>query len=88
MNISVLLSLHDLNMAASFCDELILMDKGKIVAQGECEEVLTRENLSQVFKVEAMLDQHPYHSGLRINYNFSTRDPSIKLSKLSDVDND
>lgn len=74
MGITVLLSLHDLNMAAAFCDELILMDKGKIVAQGDCVDVLSSENLSQVFNVNAKLDLHPFHSGMRISYDFSTNE--------------
>jgi len=84
MKTSVLLSLHDLNMASAFCDQLILMDKGKIVAQGPCNEVLNRENLNRVFKVEALLDQHPFHSGLRINYNFSNVDSSGSMEVGND----
>ncbi len=71
MNITVLLSIHDLNMAAAFCDQIILMDKGKIVQQGGCETVLTTTNLKRVFKVNANIDRHPFHSGQRISYDFS-----------------
>lgn len=73
MNLTVLLSLHDLNMAAAFCDQLILMDHGEIVSQGSCETVLSANNLNKVFKIGAKLDVHPFHSGLRINYDFSIK---------------
>lgn len=76
MNITVLLSIHDLNMAAAFCDQIILMDKGKIIQQGDCETVLNNKNLKQVFKVNADIDNHPFHSGKRISYDFSQREES------------
>jgi len=78
MKITVLLSIHDLNMAAAFCDQLILMDEGKIIAQGDCKSVLNDKNLIQVFKVNALLDQHPFHSGLRINYDFLVEESVIE----------
>lgn len=84
MNITVLLSIHDLNMAAAFCDQIILMEKGKIIQQGDCETVLNTKNLKQVFKVNANIDSHPFHSGQRISYNFSHRTDSeiIELKEL------
>lgn len=84
MNITVLLSIHDLNMAAAFCDQIILMDKGNIIQQGDCEIVLSTENLRQVFKVNANIDSHPFHSGKRISYDFNQRTDSevIDLEKL------
>ena len=84
MNITVLLSLHDLNMAAAFCDELILMDKGKIVAQGGCEDVLSEDNLNKVFRVNAQLDQNPSQNGLRINYDYSNREVEANANINSD----
>jgi len=71
MNVTVLLSIHDLNMAAAFCDQLILMDQGKIIDQGDCNEVLNQKNLSNVFKVNAMLEKHPFHQGQQITYDFA-----------------
>lgn len=44
--------LHDMNLAASFCTEIILMKQGKVFASGKPREVLTKENLKQVYEVE------------------------------------
>lgn len=71
MNITVLLSIHDLNMAAAFCDRLILMDKGKVVTSGSPARVLNKTNLKQVFNVDADVDNHPFHPGPRITFDFS-----------------
>jgi iron complex transport system ATP-binding protein len=43
---------HDLNLAARFADEIILLNDGKVVAQGTAEEVLTENILQNVFGVK------------------------------------
>lgn len=50
--VAVLAVLHDLNLAAHYADELIAMDRGRIVARGAPAEVLTPELLLEVFGVE------------------------------------
>lgn len=49
--LTVVMSLHDLNLAAVVCDYLLLLNKGKLVAQGEPKDVITTENLARCFKV-------------------------------------
>ncbi len=44
--------LHDLNLAADYCSQLILMKEGEIVTAGPIEEVLTPENLKATFDVD------------------------------------
>lgn len=48
---TVVMSLHDLNLAATVCDHLLLLDKGKVIAQGAPKVVITPENLSRCFNV-------------------------------------
>ena len=43
--------LHDLNLAARVADQLVLLDKGRLVASGPCEEVLHPDLLSEVYRV-------------------------------------
>ncbi|OQX22297.1 MAG: hypothetical protein BWK75_01120 [Candidatus Altiarchaeales archaeon A3] len=50
--IMVVCALHDLNLAAMFCDVLILMDGGKILVVGTPEEVLTGENIKNVYGID------------------------------------
>ncbi|WP_020559612.1 ABC transporter ATP-binding protein [Thiofilum flexile] len=52
--------LHDLALAARYCDRLYLMQHGKIVATGKPEQVLTPELLAQVYGVECVLGATPY----------------------------
>jgi len=72
MSITVVLSIHDLNMAANFCDQLILLDQGKIVSSGTSEEVLTSDNLKEIFHINAKIDANPFHNNPRITFNFNS----------------
>ncbi len=48
----VIAALHDLSLAARFCTRLLLLDQGRLVADGPPEEVLTEDNLARVFRIQ------------------------------------
>ncbi len=50
--LTILAAIHDLNLAAKYCDKLILMDRGKIVNYGPAKEILRSPEISKVFKVK------------------------------------
>ena len=50
---------HDLNLAVRFADHIVLLDKGRIVAEGEPMEVLTADRIREVFAVEATFVRAP-----------------------------
>lgn len=50
---TVLMSLHDLNMAMRYCDQVSLMQHGRICAQGTPEDVLSRQAIRQLYQVDA-----------------------------------
>ena len=52
---TVLIVLHDLNMAALYCDALYVLQKGEVVCSGTPGEVLTSELIQQVYHVRAEL---------------------------------
>lgn len=52
LNMTVLSVLHDLNLAAKFCDYLYVIFEGKIYAEGEPQKVLTEDLLREVFSME------------------------------------
>lgn len=66
--VTSIIALHDLNHAAMFCDELIVMQSGKIVTAGTPAEVLTEEVLRDVFSVDARVEASPYHARPHIHY--------------------
>jgi iron complex transport system ATP-binding protein len=56
---AVLAVLHDLNLAAAFCDRLILLSQGRIVADGSPAEVLTPEYILAVYGTPVHVLAHP-----------------------------
>jgi len=57
--ITVISVFHDLNLAAYYCDRLIMLKEKKIVAVGKPGEVLTRESLKEVYGIDALVKLHP-----------------------------
>jgi iron complex transport system ATP-binding protein len=53
---AVVVAIHDLSLAARYCDQLALMHKGQLVATGPVSEVLKPKVLSSVFGVDVMVD--------------------------------
>lgn len=53
VNCTVVAALHDLNLAAMYCQRLYLLEGGRVAAQGTPEEVLTPERIEAVYGVRA-----------------------------------
>ncbi|MGA3291182.1 MAG: ABC transporter ATP-binding protein [Candidatus Bathyarchaeia archaeon] len=56
--IIVITAIHDLNLAARYCNTAILLNKGKIFAAGHIDEVLTSENIKTVFRVDSIVKKN------------------------------
>ncbi|MGP5008600.1 ABC transporter ATP-binding protein [Brachybacterium tyrofermentans] len=59
LSVTVIAALHDLNLAAVYCDRLHLLDQGRLVASGNPDEVLTPEIIGDVFGVAAAVTTNP-----------------------------
>ena len=57
--LTVLAALHDLNLAAQYCDHLFLINERHIHAEGTPAEVITDENIRQVYGAENCVYTHP-----------------------------
>lgn len=55
----VIVITHDLNLAAQYCDRLVLLNEGRMRACGPPEEVLREEILSEVYKTDLIVDRNP-----------------------------
>jgi len=55
----VLAVLHDLNLAAQYADRLVLLDAGRLAADGSPRAVLTSELIWSVFRTRALVMPHP-----------------------------
>ena len=58
-NLTVLAAIHDLNLAAQYCDRLILINNGQIHADGTPKEVITSNNIQDVYGAESCVYVHP-----------------------------
>lgn len=56
---TIVMVIHELNNAARFADHMIGVKKGKIVCQGSAYEVMTKENLKELFNIDAEIVEDP-----------------------------
>ena len=61
--LTVVTALHDLNLAAQYCDRLVLINNGRIHAEGTPSEVITDDNIKEVYGAGSYVYSHPL-SGL------------------------
>ncbi len=57
--LAVVAAVHDLNLAAQFCDRLVMLNRGRIAAVGSPAEVLTAAALLAVYGTEVVVEHHP-----------------------------
>ncbi|NUI60708.1 ABC transporter ATP-binding protein [Bacillus amyloliquefaciens] len=69
LNIGVLAALHDLEMAAYYCDYIYAIKNGEVYAQGTPEEVLTSETIEALYKIKCQTFINPITKGLGFAYN-------------------
>jgi ABC-type cobalamin/Fe3+-siderophores transport system ATPase subunit len=55
---TMVVSTHDLNFAAALCTELVLLTGGRVIASGPTRDVLTRDNVRALYRVDADLVYH------------------------------
>lgn len=57
--LTVIVVMHDLNLAALYCDYLIMLSEGKIYSIGTCEQVITADNVESVYGTSVSIVKHP-----------------------------
>ncbi|MDO6838834.1 ABC transporter ATP-binding protein [Paraglaciecola chathamensis] len=65
---TVVMSLHDINLAASYCDHLCLLNQGKMIAQGPVEKVLEAKTLEHVFNIPCRIRRDDLTQNLRVDF--------------------
>jgi ferric hydroxamate transport system ATP-binding protein len=65
--IGVLVVLHDVNMAARFCDELVALHSGKLIARGTPLEIMVPEELQRIYGIPMDVIAHP-QSGVPVSF--------------------
>ncbi|MBB4006617.1 ATP-binding cassette domain-containing protein [Allorhizobium taibaishanense] len=57
--LSVIIVLHDINMASRFCDRLFALKGGQLIAEGSPSTLMTRETLNDIYGVDMDVTRHP-----------------------------
>lgn len=66
--VTSIVAIHDLNHAAMFCDALMVMQQGQVIAMGTPEEILTEALLWGVFRVKTRIEISAFHGKKHIHY--------------------
>ncbi|TNB46281.1 ABC transporter ATP-binding protein [Martelella lutilitoris] len=69
LNVTSIVALHDLNLAAMFCDRIVVLKDGALVASGTPETVLTEDLIANVFRVAAAVSPSPHHGRPQIHFH-------------------
>ena len=59
LNLGVIVVIHDINLASRFCDHLIALHSGKLLAQGNAHEIVNTPSLQQIYGIELNVIDHP-----------------------------
>jgi len=57
--LTVIAALHDLNLAAQYCDWLVMLNGGRTYAEGIPQDVLTAENIKEAYGADVCVYPHP-----------------------------
>jgi len=62
--LTVLATMHDLNLASLYFDRLILLNEGRIVTEGSPRQVLSKERVEDVFRTDVVVEAHPTNANV------------------------
>ena len=82
-NLTVLAALHDLNLASQYCDRLVLINSGRVHAQGTPSEVITAQNIKEVYGADSCVYSHPAN-GLPAVLIKAGNSPAANLREVSE----
>jgi|TARA_B110000908_G_scaffold9678_1_gene11715 iron complex transport system ATP-binding protein len=81
LGITVIMTVHDLNLAAQYCDRLLLLNQGKLICNDVPKRVLTSQVLTDVFGLYCHQDLDPITQSPRVS--FYLKDPLITKKDMS-----
>ena len=68
--LTVIAAIHDLNLAAAFCDDCLVLKDGHIFANASVNEIFTTDLLQNVFKVDACINQDLRNGHPQIQFKY------------------
>lgn len=68
LNIGVLAALHDLDLAATYCDYIFAMKNGEVIAAGSPEEIFTEKLIEELYGIRCAIYRNPVTDQLAFHY--------------------
>ena len=68
LRLTTIIAIHDLNLAARFCDAIAVLSEGRLVVSGPPVDILTEGLIAEVFGVRAHVSTSQHHGRLHIQY--------------------
>jgi iron complex transport system ATP-binding protein len=67
---TVIAVIHNLNLAAAYCDYLVFMKDGQISRHGPTSETMTAETIAEVFDVRSQVTMDPYNQAFQVSFQY------------------
>ncbi|KJR99803.1 MAG: hypothetical protein VR65_15260 [Desulfobulbaceae bacterium BRH_c16a] len=67
---TVIAVIHNLNLAAAYCDHLIFMKDGRIRHHGPTHATMTAETIAEVFDVHAQVTKDPFNQAFQVSFQY------------------
>ncbi|WP_243697198.1 ABC transporter ATP-binding protein [Aeromicrobium phragmitis] len=77
-----IIALHDLNLAAMFCDSILVLKRGRVIAAGEPRDVLTPPLIREVYDIEADVTVVNETGGVSVSFKRSSCYRSLPATRL------
>ncbi len=69
LGLTTVAALHDLELTGAFCDQVVVLSQGRLIAAGPVSEVLTAAMIAEVYGVDAVVEPHPVRSRPHVRWN-------------------
>lgn len=68
LKVTTFVAIHDINIAATFCDRLIVLKNGRMMYSGKTEDIITKEMMKNIFEVDVQLVKNHQTNKINILY--------------------
>ncbi|GAA6203611.1 MULTISPECIES: ABC transporter ATP-binding protein [Thalassotalea] len=74
LGLTLIMTIHDLNLAAQYCDRLLLLSQGEVRAFDDTEKVLNETLIKETFHIDCLVDRNPLTRKMRVTYAGASHD--------------
>ena len=82
---TILMVVHELNLAAKYCQRILLLGEGSLLADGKPQEVFTEALLSRAYKADIKVERNPLNQNLEISTRISQEDREKEAALLDKI---